>query len=526
MIKNRTDIPEKSGVYFFKTKNDKILYIGKAKNLKKRINQYFQRPTHSIITRLIEISGKIDYILTDNESDALHLEYNLIHQYNPPFNIRLKDDKRFPFIEISTQLDFPGIHYSRDPNPKNIFLGPIADARKTKTLIDLITRIFKIRCCSDLIFNKKTACLYHYIDRCSAPCIGKINHQDYLRQVSDAIRFLKGKREPILKKMQRAMKEQSDQLEFEKAQKIKDDMELIKEFKLESYISSAHKVDYDTIAFQNQGQESMLVLFSVIQGSVRHREFFTFQGIWKHERNLLRDFLLSFYQNHNLPPEIITPILPDDSRLLEILFQKISGKRIKIKVPRWGNKRKILDLAIKNLNLYIWKNNYPRIAHNLKKKLHLTRSPDHIEGVDISHLNERERVGAVVVYKKGIPSRSLYRNYVIKQAGSGDTEALQEILERRFKKSGANPDLLLVDGGLGQLSASKKVKQKLDLTSDIIALAKREERIFLENGGSIIFADDSPEKYLFQNIRDEVHRRAVQHHRKIREKIMLDKEKK
>ncbi len=518
MIKNKTDIPEKSGVYLFKTKGEKILYIGKAKNLKKRVQQYFQRSPHPIITRLIEKSDKIDYILTDNENDALHLEYNLIHQYTPPFNIRLKDDKRFPFIEITTRADFPGIYYSRDPNPKNVFLGPIADAKKTKILIDMITRIFKLRTCSDLAFKKETACLYYYIDRCSAPCINKIKKKDYLQQVFDAIRFLKGNRKPILKKMKQAMKIQADQLEFEKAQKIKEDIDIISEFALESYISSANKVDYDAIAFHNQAEETILVLFSVIHGGIRHREFFSFNHITNRKQNILRDFLLSFYQTHNLPSEIIVPVLPDDSRLLETLFRKISGKKVNIKVSQWGNKKKTLDLAIKNLNVYVWKNTYPRIAANIKKSLRLKHLPDHIEGVDISHLTERERVGAVVVFKNGKPVRSSYRNYIIRKAGPGDTEALREVLERRFGKAALNPDLLLIDGGLGQLGITKKVKQKLGLTADIVSIAKEEERIFLENGGSIIFPDDSPEKFLFQNIRDEAHRRAIQHHRKIREK--------
>lgn len=526
MNKNKVDIPEKSGVYLFKSKKDKILYIGKAKNLKKRVNQYFHKSSHTIISRLIEKSEKVDYILTDNDSDALHLEYNLIHQHNPPFNIRLKDDKRFPFIEISTRHLTPGIYYSRDPDPKNLFLGPIADTKKAKVLIDMITRIFKIRSCSELTFRKKTACLYFYIDRCSAPCIDKIDRKDYLKQVANAIIFLKGKREPVLRKMQLAMQRWAEELEFEKAQKIKDEIELIRGFELESYISSANKIDYDTIAFHNQNQETMLVLFSVVRGGIRHREFFCFQGIWRHKRKVLREFLLSFYQTHNLPAEIIVPVLPEDHQLLETLFRKISDKRIRIKIPYRGNKKKTLDLAIKNLNFYIWKNDYSKIAENLKKSLRLNRLPDHIEGVDISHLSERERVGAVVVYKKGKPVRSLYRNYIIQQAGTGDTEALREVLERRFEKPIQNPDLLLIDGGLAQLGIAKKVKRKLGITSDIVALAKREERIFPEYGESVVFSDDSPEKFLFQNIRDEVHRRAIQHHQKIREKIYRNFKKK
>jgi excinuclease ABC subunit C len=179
----------------------------------------------------------------------------------------------------------------------------------------------------------------------------------------------------------------------------------------------------------------------------------------------------------------------------------------------------MLDLAIKNLNEYEKRNEYPLIAERLRDALGLTRIPNHIEGFDISHMSERERVGAAVVFKMGKPIKSLYRNYIIRQARAGDIEALREILERRFKNKKSNPDLLLIDGGAAQLNAARETKKQIGLTSDIIALAKREERIFLENGRSILLPPDSPEKFLFQNIRDEVHRRAIQHHRKRREKI-------
>ena len=184
-----------------------------------------------------------------------------------------------------------------------------------------------------------------------------------------------------------------------------------------------------------------------------------------------------------------------------------------------GHNDTLLHLAIKNLNHQLEKHRYPLIAAHLKTALHLTRNPDHIEGFDISHMTERDRVGAVVVFKAGKPARSLYRNYLIKKAGSGDLEALREVLERRFKKAKMPPDLLLIDGGITQLNTAVQVKQRLGLTCDIVAMAKREERIFLETGGSVLLPDESPEKFLFQNIRDEVHRRAIQHHRKRRERL-------
>lgn len=315
------------------------------------------------------------------------------------------------------------------------------------------------------------------------------------------------------------MKGKSNELEFERAQQIKEDMRLINEFNLESYISSLQKFDYDVIALHNRGDEAMLILFSIIQGRVRQREYISFNHLEHRQADILRNFLVSHYQTHNLPPEIMAPFLPADARNLNRLFSEIARKKVSIKVPLRGKKKKLLDLAIKNLNEYEKRNEYPLIADRLKKVLRLTHIPCHIEGFDISHMSERERVGAVVVFKNGKPVKSLYRNYLIGEASAGDTEALLEVLERRFKNRKLKPDLLLIDGGIPQLNVAKEVKRHLAMKCDIISLAKREERIFLENGQSILFPPDSPEKFLFQNIRDEVHRRAIQHHRKRRERL-------
>ncbi|MCK4835209.1 MAG: excinuclease ABC subunit UvrC [Candidatus Aminicenantes bacterium] len=519
MISSKKEFPQQSGVYLFKTRQGKVLYIGKAKNLKKRIKQYFQKKNQPVINTLLKESHTIETILTDDESDALHLEYNLIHSYNPAFNIRLKDDKHFPYIEITIGEDFPGIAYTRQMNPKNITIGPVADAKKTKIIIDLITRLFKLRTCSDQTFNKKTACLYYYIDRCSAPCIQKISKAQYHQDTRDAIGFLKGKKTAIIKRMKQKMKKSSDALQFEKAQQIKEDIQLIKDFVLESYISSPRRVDYDVIALHHRGHDALILLFSVLQGKVKYREIFSFSSVSAHEKEILKDFLVSRYKTHNLPGEILVPFLPSESRELQHLFSTIAKKKILIKVPLKGSKKSLLNLAVKNLNHRVEKNEYHMIAARLKTALNLNRTPDYIEGFDISHMSERERVGAAVVFKLGEPIRSLYRNYLIKKAGAGDLEALREVLERRFRNKKTNPDLLLIDGGITQLNMAKKVKQQLGLTSDIVSIAKREERIFLERGGSLLLPEDSPEKYLFQNIRDEVHRRAILHHRKRREKI-------
>ncbi len=519
MVKSKEGIPEKPGIYLFKTQGDKILYIGKAKNLKKRVGQYFHRAADPVIRNLLNQADDIDYIVTDDEKDALHLEYNFIHHYQPAFNIRLKDDKSFPSIEISVQEEFPAIYFSRQPNRGSFVVGPITGARKTRDLIDLVTRIFKLRSCSHTIFKRSSACLYYYINRCSAPCIDKTQKQDYDEQVQNAIGFLKGHKEKVVALLKRKMRQLADELKFEEAQNIKEDIQLVKDFSLESYISSTVSVDYDVIALYQDQDEVFIILFSVVKGRVKGREFFNFNTLLDEKEEILKDFILTFYKTQNIPRQIIVPFAPADAGAMSRMLTEVAGRKMEIRVPRRGDRQKMLALAVKNLNLYVNKYKYEVVGENIKGALRLSAFPVTIEGCDISHLSERERVGAVVVFTRGRPLKSCYRSYIIKEAAAGDTEAIKEVLGRRFKKLEKQPDLLMIDGGKGQLAAAKEVKEKLQIRSDIVALAKGEERIYLEQGGSVVFAEGSAERFLFQNIRDEVHRRAITHHRKRREKI-------
>jgi len=522
VISNKTDIPGKPGVYLFKA-GDRVLYIGKAKDLKKRVSQYFQRQDVPVIHNLLLEADDIEYIVTDDEKDALHLEYNLVHRYQPPFNIRLKDDKSFPMIEISIAEPFPGLYYSRQVKTGYFYIGPIVDSRKTRELIDILTRLFKLRTCAANTFNRQTPCLYYYIDRCSAPCAGKISQAEYQRCCQEAIEFLKGKKHALIERLEQKMHSFAQVLKFEEAQKIKEDLALITPFVVESYISSVTnlKRDYDVLAFRfdPDNRTSFIILFSVLEGRIRGKEFFNFDAVSNRSEEILKEFLVSYYSTGNIPHEILVNLLPADVEELQVLLAGLAGRQVSIKVPMLGKKRKTMALAFKNLNLYITKNQFSLVGARLQEALLLTRFPQSIEGFDISHLSERDRVGAAVVFEKGEPARKKYRNYIIKDAPPGDTEAIKEVLERRFKNLTQFPDLLLIDGGIPQLGAALEIKHKLHLPCDIVALAKREERVYLANGHSVLFPQDSPERFLLQNIRDEVHRRAVTHHRQRREKI-------
>jgi len=542
VLKNRKDLPEKPGIYIFKTAVGKILYIGKAINLKKRVSQYFQKKDNPLLQNLLQRAADLDYVVTAAEDDALLLEANLVHTYQPPFNIRLKDDKSFPFIEVTLNEDFPGIYYSRRVAASNYGLGPLASSQKTRDLIDAVTRLFRLRSCANSAFNKGVPCLYFHIDRCSAPCAGRIDPLLYRRQVRDAVDFLKGRKQKVAATLVQRMRRYSKKLDFEHAQKIKQDLELMESFSPRSCISTRARVDWDILACSCLGEEAFFAYFAVVRGQVRKSEYFNLPTIDSGEDEVLKGFLLDFYQRRPLPGEIIVAKLPEQAQALERLFSAQAGRRVRIHTVRQGRKKSILDLALQNLALFIQKNDYHLLAETIRQQLGLRNFPAHIEGYDISHLGEKNRVGAQVVFKNGRPEKRCYRSYIIRGAAAGDTEALKEVLSRRFgneseqhqgvdppddfkaaqkrlKSWREQPDLLLIDGGRPQMAAARQVKKKLGLSCDLLALAKGEERLFMEDGSSLVLAPGSAAKFLFQNIRDEVHRRAISHHRARREKL-------
>ena len=519
MLKSSGSLPERPGIYIFRAASGKALYIGKAINLKRRVAQYFQKQGDPLLQSLLERASALDYIVTDAEADALLLESNLVHSYQPPFNIRLKDDKSFPFIEITLSQDFPGIFYSRRIGAGHFAVGPLANAGKARSLIDTVTRLFRLRSCADALFKKGIPCLFYHIERCSAPCAGKIDHAGYTRHVADAIDFLKGRKGKVAARLRARMRTLADHLDFERAQKIKEDLELMESFSLRSYITSRRRGDCDVLAACLLGREAFFIQLSVVGGRVSRSEYFHMPTLHDSEEELLREFLLDFYRLRPLPGEIIVSRPPAQADGLAAHFTARAGHRVRIHTALRGGKKHILGMAQKNLALFVQKSDYRLLGKELAKLLRLRNFPTHIEGYDISHLGERYRVGAQVVFKNGGPERRLYRSYIIRDAAAGDTEALKEMLTRRFRRDPTPPDMLLVDGGLPQLGAALRVKAMLGQSFDLVALAKGEERVFLEDGSSLVPEPGTLLRYFLQNIRDEVHRRAVTHHRRRREKL-------
>ncbi|MDD8011961.1 MAG: excinuclease ABC subunit UvrC [Acidobacteriota bacterium] len=519
MLKNSADLPERPGIYIFRSAAGKALYVGKAVNLRRRVAHYFQKKDDPLIRSLLERSATLETIVTEAEADALLLESNLVHSYLPPFNIRLKDDKSFPFIEITLADDFPGIYFSRHISPGSFIVGPLVNAGKARSLIDTVTRLFRLRTCGAALFRKGIPCLYFHIERCSAPCAGRVERSRYCGQVADAVDFLKGRKGKLLARLKGRMRSLARRQDFERAQKAKEDLELMDGFSLRSCISARGRIDSDVIVSCLLGREAFFVHLALSGGRVSKNGFFHLQTLRDSEDEALREFLIDFYRLRPLPGEILVSMLPAQAKELADFFSKRAERRVRMRVPQRGKKKNVLDLAMRNLAFFVQKSDFRVLGEEIQKMLRLRHFPAQIEGFDISHLGEMNRVGAQVVFKNGRPEKRLYRSYIIRAAAPGDTEALKEVLNRRFRREPSPPDLLLIDGGLPQLGVARQVKADLGLSCDLLALAKGEERIFLEDGTSLVPPGGSLLRHLLQNIRDEVHRRAVTHHRRRREML-------
>jgi len=517
VLKSKPDLPQDSGVYLFKTKKEKILYIGKAKNLEKRVNQYFSSSSR-IIERLLKKADKIDYILTSDESDALLLEYNLIHTHKPEFNVRLKDDKSYPGIEITIDEEYPGIYFSRQPSEKSLFFGPLTSASLTRRIIEIILNLYKIRPCKNSEFKKKRICLYYHIEKCSAPCVNLIDKNDYMRNVKKAISLLNGNKKGIIKELRKLINEYSENLEFERAESIKNIIQEIENINIKNFIITRENKDYDLIDYKLINNQAFFILITIEKGIIKKTEYFSLDTI-SDEVNTLKEFLLNYYNKYNLPKDICFSKFPMSKDVYEDFFNKLSDRKVKIILPKRGKKKEILDFAKKNLLHFILRNSYEEVLIRIKNTLDLKNIPYKIEALDISHFQERERVGAIVRFDNARPNKKLYRNYKIKFADAGDTEAIKEVLSRRWKKKDNLADLMIIDGGKGQLRAALDIKKLMKIDIEIVSIEKGEEKIFCENGKVVKFDKYEEELFLFQNIRDEVHRRAISFHKKLRQKI-------
>lgn len=531
ILKSRAEsLPKKPGIYFFKDKNNKVIYIGKARSLRDRVKSYFLPTSDPKVENIISETRDFDFILTDSEREAVFLENNFIRQSKPKFNINLKDDKSFPFLKLTLQLKYPGIELTRRVKKDGAkYFGPFSPVHQARKTIHLLAKYFGIRTCKEAIPGKrKRPCLEFDIGLCFAPCVGFISESDYRENVNNALLFLEGGVERLSKILEKRMRQASEKQAFEQAALWRDFLFALEQLKEKPKLISTREMNEDIFGYARIKTEAALYVFMMRKGKVIESENLLVSA----EQNipnekLLADLVLKFYKIRlDFPDITLLPFSPKgQKKLLDKLIRMKQGK-MTLQFPQRGKKKRLIELVNKNAaNLIRNKSTELKPLMELQYQLKLDNLPKRIEGYDISNTGGEESVGSLIVFENGEPLKDDYRKFKIKTVrGSDDVSSLREVLYRRYIKIRAGeeliPDLILVDGGKGQLNSAIQTLKKLDFEDiPIVALAKKDEVIFspLHKNG-LKLAKTSPGLQLLQRVRDEAHRFAITYHRKKREK--------
>ncbi len=523
-------LPQKAGIYFFKTRTGEVIYIGKARSLRDRVKSYFQQTSDVKTKNILSETWDVDFILTGSTKEAAFLENNFIRTYQPKYNLRLKDDKSFPFLKMTLRKKFPALILTRRVEEDGAkYYGPYSPAQQARQTSHLIAKYFGIRTCEEAVPGKrKRPCLEYDLKLCSAPCVKYISESDYRESVENALLFLDGKTEKLLSILKLKMRESASRKEFEQAAHWRDLIHTIEDIKERPKLISVQMEDIDIFGFARENENIAVYVFMMRRGKVIESEELTVQE--KEEvsnTKILSACLWDFYEKRkNIPDKILLPFAPDRKEKLSKMLLKKKQKKVEILTPIRGKNKKLVSLANTNAEILMRKKSEDLSPlEEMRKIIELKTLPVRIEGYDISNTGGDESVGSVVVFENGLPQKNDYRKYKIKSVeGPNDVASIQEVIKRRYtrllQEKKAFPDLILVDGGKGQLNAAKAVLEELGLSHlPVVSLAKKEEIIFTpsrKNG--IRLEKTSSVLKLFQNIRDESHRFALSFHRLRRKK--------
>ncbi|WP_407374937.1 excinuclease ABC subunit UvrC [Methanobrevibacter sp.] len=521
-LKSPDSLPKKPGVYIMRDENDTIIYIGKAKNLINRVRSYFRekldRPKTQI---LMSHFDSLEYIVTNSEKEALILEANLIKKHRPRYNVQLKDDKRYPYVKI-TDEKFPRLVITRNITKNGIYYGPFTDVGSVKQTVKFLKSLFKIRTCR----NMNGPCLNCQIDLCYAPCIGKISEKEYSEIINKIDLFFQGKYSTIVKNLKREMMEAAEAEEFEKAAVIRDQIASIEEIMEKQFVDLVDDdLDQDVIAIAPGENEVVVIIMPIRNGKIVGRDDFLMSASqYDSHSEIISAFIQQYYgYNKHVPKQILLDDEIDDKDLLEEWLGDLRGNRVYIKVPQKGLKLRLVKMARKNAEIILLqKKKMESALVDLKKYLKLEKLPHVIEGYDISNISGKFAVGSKVSFKEGKPNKKMYKHFKMETPGPNDFAMMEELLTRRLKMIDRDPepDLIVIDGGKGQLGMACGVLEKLNLTHiPIIGLAKEFEEIFTPNSSRpIIIPKNNKALHLLQQVRDESHRFAITYHRKLRSK--------
>ena len=542
-------MPKLPGCYQYFDKNGEIIYIGKAKNLYNRVNSYFvgDKKDSPKLQVMVPQIVKVECIVVNTEVEALILESELIKKYKPKYNILLKDDKKFPYFLI-TDEEYPRITVVRKANKnmqKGKYFGPYTDSRAMYCTLETLGKIFPLKKCKTPKF-KSRPCLYYDIGQCSAPCQKLITSEDYKKILKDVELFLSGRQGELLKALENEMKKASDNLEFEKAARYRDSYNDIKKtMEKQKVVSENTRINQDFVGIVKSDSLYCATILQVRQGRLINKKDFTFSHLANSQVNDINEIAQAVLREYygiitdtEIPSKITLGTKLDDIELYEKWLSARLGKTVSINEAKSQRDKEMLTMAqntaefnleqAKLKELTIIQNDYNEVGTYLMEKLNLKKFPHTIECYDISHIQGTNTVASGVYFENGMPKKSKYRKYKLRTLEKGevdDFKSMREILKRRFKriKSGEiqPPDLIIIDGGKGQLSSVIEVMKEMRLNLDIVSLAKREEEVFLPNKTQpVIFALNSPALHLFQRIRDEAHRFAITFHRQLRSKNM------
>lgn len=547
MINNRlkdklSNLPTDSGVYLMKDIEEKILYVGKAASLNQRVRSYFQNSAspHALTEPMLRYVHDIDYVLTKTYIEALILENNLIKEHQPRYNVKLKDDKRYPYLKLTVNQPFAGLYITRQiENDGAKYFGPFVHTRATRLTVKQLTKAFPVRTCNlnlNESGNAYRVCLDYHIKRCPGPCADLISSDEYAQIVKNVRRFLGGKTEHIIGELAEKMQKAASNLDFEGAAKYRDQIEIVNQGTVKQHIDNPAAEDEDVIGIACKGDEACVQVLMVRDGKLIEREHYFLTDVQlESRRESLTAFVQQYYQDASFIPK--TVVLPGEIEMLETIQNWLSEKResrVTVHIPQKGRKRQLVEMASKNASLILEQKDQMVVLKagdnpaliELQELLNLSRPPQRIDAFDISNLGDRFAVGSMVVMEDGEPAKSEYRRFKIRSVeGQNDFAMMKEVVARRFRRAieeNRFPDLILIDGGKGQLSAACDALKSLDLAQlPIIGLAKRFEHIFLpDRPDAIILRRDNPTLHLIQRLRDEAHRFAISYHHTLRSRAI------
>lgn len=516
------DLPLVPGVYLLKDSADRILYVGKAKSLKKRVKSYFRSDLDPKTRALMNQFHHLEYIVTDTEKEALILESNLIKKHMPRYNIRLKDDKRYPYIKVTNEK-FPRVLITRRVmDDGSYYYGPFTEATTLRRLVKFIKALFKVRDCK----NMDGPCLNYQIDLCKAPCDNKVGEEEYKKMVDNVSMFFEGKYDEIMDALKQEMVGAAENQEFEKAAVLRDQINSVEDVLEKQKMEFTGDLDQDVVAAVSDEELACVAVFSVRDGKIIGREDFLMGGAENSsEEKIVTAFLKQYYMGpRHVPSKIILHKDVEDRKLIEEWLTEKREAQVNIDVPVKGIEFRLARMVSKNAQILL--NHQKEVKGalvDLKKYLGIAKIPKRIEAYDISNISGKNAVGSMVVFENGAPKKSAYRRYKIETEGPDDYAMMKEMLTRRFtsliNNQDSEPDLVLVDGGKGQLNIALEVFHSLNIQYPVIGLAKEFEHVFIPQTPSpLILPRDSEALLLLQRIRDEAHRFAINYHKTLRSK--------